>query len=160
MSKHRVLSLKPQLRREWRGQDGQSETEQPDYSASLGDSIAPSTRIRFSVHTEVCDASRRHPAKENCPRRFAERNRRRCHPIDARQQYKARLWSRMSCGPKARCWYVYRTRVVRAIAEHGAAGLNLKVSIDFSAATGLLQFDRYARTHSSSDEQEPHPPST
>jgi hypothetical protein len=29
MSKHRVLSLKPQLRLEWRGQDGQSETEQP-----------------------------------------------------------------------------------------------------------------------------------
>jgi len=27
MSKHRVLSLKPQLRLEWRGQDGQSETE-------------------------------------------------------------------------------------------------------------------------------------
>ena len=29
MSKHRVLSFKPQLRLEWRGQDGQSETEQP-----------------------------------------------------------------------------------------------------------------------------------
>jgi hypothetical protein len=27
MSKHRVLSLKLQLRLEWRGQDGQSETE-------------------------------------------------------------------------------------------------------------------------------------
>jgi hypothetical protein len=27
MSKHRVLSLKPQLRLEWRGQDGQNETE-------------------------------------------------------------------------------------------------------------------------------------
>src|SRR6266446_3795743 len=39
MSKHRVLSFKPQLRLEWRGQDGQSETEQPDHSASLGDSI-------------------------------------------------------------------------------------------------------------------------
>src|SRR3979490_2882219 len=51
MSKHRVLSLKPQLRLEWRGQDGQSETEQPDHSASLGDSIRSSTRIRFSVHT-------------------------------------------------------------------------------------------------------------
>jgi hypothetical protein len=50
MSKHRVLSLKPQLRLEWRGQDGQSETEQPDHSASLGDSIRSSTRIRFSVH--------------------------------------------------------------------------------------------------------------
>jgi hypothetical protein len=51
MSKHRVLSFKPQLRLEWRGQDGQSETEQPDHSASLGDSITSSTRIRFLVHT-------------------------------------------------------------------------------------------------------------
>jgi hypothetical protein len=51
MSKHRVLSLKPQLRLEWRGQDGQNETEQTDHSASLGDSITASTRIRFSVHT-------------------------------------------------------------------------------------------------------------
>jgi hypothetical protein len=50
MSKHRVLSFKPYLRLEWRGQDGQNETEQPDHSTSLGDSIA-STRIRFSVHT-------------------------------------------------------------------------------------------------------------
>jgi hypothetical protein len=50
MSKHRVLSFKPYLRLEWRGQDGQDETEQPDHSASLGDSIASSTRIRFSVH--------------------------------------------------------------------------------------------------------------
>ena len=51
MSKHRVLSLKPQLRLEWRGQDGQNETEQPDHSASLGDSITASTQIRFSVRT-------------------------------------------------------------------------------------------------------------
>src|ERR1039457_2819736 len=51
MSKHRVLSFKPQLRLEWRGHDGQNETEQPDHSASLGDSITASTRIRFSVHT-------------------------------------------------------------------------------------------------------------
>src|ERR1700738_2041375 len=51
MSKHRVLSLKPQLRLERRGQDGQNETEQPDHSASLGDSIASSTRTGFSVHT-------------------------------------------------------------------------------------------------------------
>src|SRR3979490_2818838 len=51
MSKHRILSLKPQLRPEWRGQDGQSETEQPDHSTSLGDSITSSTQIRFSVHT-------------------------------------------------------------------------------------------------------------
>src|ERR1700675_4004391 len=51
MSKHRVLSFKPQLRLEWRGQDGQNETEQPDHSASLGDSITSSTQIRFSIHT-------------------------------------------------------------------------------------------------------------
>ena len=30
MPKHRVLSSKPQLRLEWRGQDGQNETEQSD----------------------------------------------------------------------------------------------------------------------------------
>jgi hypothetical protein len=53
MSKHCVLSFKPQLRLEWREQDGQSETEQPDHSASLGDSITSSTRIRFSVHTAL-----------------------------------------------------------------------------------------------------------
>src|SRR5712664_2405697 len=53
MSKHRVLGFKPQLRLEWRGQDGQNETKQPDHSASLGDFITPSTRIRFSVHTGV-----------------------------------------------------------------------------------------------------------
>src|SRR5260370_13245540 len=51
MSKHRVLSLKPQLRLEWRGHDGQNETKQPDHSPSLRDSITSSTRIRFSVHT-------------------------------------------------------------------------------------------------------------
>jgi hypothetical protein len=46
MSKHRVLSLKPQLRLEWRGQDGQSETEQPDHSASL-DVMSVSRARRF-----------------------------------------------------------------------------------------------------------------
>jgi hypothetical protein len=51
MSQHCVLSSKPQLRLEWRGQDGQSEREQPDHSASLGDSITSSTRMRFSAHT-------------------------------------------------------------------------------------------------------------
>jgi len=51
MSKHRVLSLEPHLRLEWRGQDGHNETEQPKHSASLSDSITSSTRIRFSVHT-------------------------------------------------------------------------------------------------------------
>jgi hypothetical protein len=53
MSKHRVLSLKPQLRLEWQAQDGQNETKQPDHSASLGDSSASSTRIGFSVHTAL-----------------------------------------------------------------------------------------------------------
>jgi hypothetical protein len=51
MSKHCVLSLKPQLRLERRGQHVHNETEQPNHSASLGDSITSSTRIRFSVHT-------------------------------------------------------------------------------------------------------------
>src|ERR1700736_924491 len=51
LSKHHVLSFKPQLRLEWRGHDGQNETEQPDHSPSLGDSVTSSTRIRFSVHT-------------------------------------------------------------------------------------------------------------
>jgi hypothetical protein len=58
MSKHRVLSFKPQLRLEWRGQDGQNETEQPDHSASLGDSITSSTQIRFSVHTPMLSTYR------------------------------------------------------------------------------------------------------
>jgi hypothetical protein len=53
MSKHRVLSFKPCLRLEWRGQDGHNETEEPNHSASLGDSITSSTRIRFSVHTAI-----------------------------------------------------------------------------------------------------------
>jgi hypothetical protein len=51
MTKHRVLGFKPQLRLEWRSQDGQNETEQPDHSANLGVSITASTRMRFSVHT-------------------------------------------------------------------------------------------------------------
>src|SRR6202166_2676070 len=45
MSKYRVLGFQPQLRLEWRGQGGQSETEEPDHSASLGDPITFSTRI-------------------------------------------------------------------------------------------------------------------
>jgi hypothetical protein len=66
MSKHRVLSFKPQLRLEWRGQDGQNETEQPDHSASLGDSITSSTRIRFSVQTLPI----LRPRARQCPPRF------------------------------------------------------------------------------------------
>ena len=63
MSKHRVLSLKPQLRLGWRGQDGQNVTEQPNHSASLGDSITSSTRIRFSVRTACCMAADSPPIK-------------------------------------------------------------------------------------------------
>lgn len=53
MSKHRVLSFKPQLRLEGRGQDGQNEAEQPGPPANLGDSVTSSTRIGFSVHTRA-----------------------------------------------------------------------------------------------------------
>ena len=53
MSKHRVLSLKPLLRLEWRGQDDQNETVQPGHSNRMGDSITLSTQTRFSVHTRV-----------------------------------------------------------------------------------------------------------
>jgi hypothetical protein len=57
MSKHRLLGFKPQLRLEWRGQDGQKETKQADHSASLGDSITSSTRIKFSyAHLAHCRA--------------------------------------------------------------------------------------------------------
>ena len=58
MSKHRVLGFKPQLRLEWRGQDGQHEPEQPDHPASLSDSITSSTRIGFSVHTVEAEFGR------------------------------------------------------------------------------------------------------
>jgi hypothetical protein len=51
MSKHRVLSLKPQLRLERQRQDGQNEMKQSGHSASLCDSITPSTQTRFSVQT-------------------------------------------------------------------------------------------------------------
>jgi hypothetical protein len=52
MSEHRVLDFKPQLRLEWRGQDGQSEAEQPDYPANLGNSItaSPSDEV-FGAHS-------------------------------------------------------------------------------------------------------------
>jgi hypothetical protein len=51
MSKNRALGFKPDLRLEWRGK--QNETEQPNHSASLGDSITASTRMRFLVHTRT-----------------------------------------------------------------------------------------------------------
>jgi len=46
MSKRRVLSFKPQPRLERRGQNGQHETEQPDYPASL-DVMSVSRARRF-----------------------------------------------------------------------------------------------------------------
>ena len=51
MSERGILSLKPDPRLEGRGQDRHDETQEPDHSASLGDSITSATRIRFSVHT-------------------------------------------------------------------------------------------------------------
>jgi hypothetical protein len=60
MAKHRVLRFKPQLRHEWRCEDGQSETEQPNHAGRLGDSITASTRMRLSIHTGG-DGGRRGP---------------------------------------------------------------------------------------------------
>src|SRR5258708_28242244 len=56
MSERGIFGLKPDLRLEWRGQGGQYETQKPDHSASLGDSVTPSTRIGFSAHTG-CETS-------------------------------------------------------------------------------------------------------
>src|SRR4030088_2809580 len=79
MSKHRVLSLKPQLRLEWRGQDGHNETEQPNHSASLGDSITSSTRMRFSVHTPLPDLPfEDHPSIRDISEALTEL----CHHLD------------------------------------------------------------------------------
>src|SRR4030081_667839 len=52
-SEHRILGLKPALRLERRSQDGQNKPDQRDHCANLAGSVAPSTRIRFSVHTAV-----------------------------------------------------------------------------------------------------------
>ena len=50
MPKHRVLSLKPQLRLEWRGQDGHNETEQPNHSASLDSTTSFNSDEIFGTH--------------------------------------------------------------------------------------------------------------
>ncbi|HYS91158.1 MAG TPA: hypothetical protein VEN78_40125 [Bradyrhizobium sp.] len=39
MSKYRILSLKPALRLEWRGQHGQNKADQRYHSANLADSV-------------------------------------------------------------------------------------------------------------------------
>src|SRR5450759_1681550 len=54
MSERRVLGFKPALRPEWRGQDGQDETEQGAHNPlTLGDSLSRSMRMKFSVHTTI-----------------------------------------------------------------------------------------------------------
>src|SRR6478609_728950 len=53
MSEHGIFSLKPDLRLEWRGQSGHHETQKPDHSASLGDSVMSSTQTGFSAHTGI-----------------------------------------------------------------------------------------------------------
>src|ERR1700682_896378 len=79
MSKHHVPGFKPQLRLEWRGQDGQNETKQPDHYASLGDFFTSSTRIRFSVHTTVGSNQIKLSAKAVLP---SSRFRRRTHSLN------------------------------------------------------------------------------
>jgi hypothetical protein len=39
MSKYRVLSFRPQLRPEWRGQHGQNKPNQRNHRANLADSV-------------------------------------------------------------------------------------------------------------------------
>jgi hypothetical protein len=52
-AERRILSFKPALRLEWYGQESKKYTHQPEHGVSIGDSITPSTQIRFSVHTTV-----------------------------------------------------------------------------------------------------------
>jgi hypothetical protein len=69
MSERCVLGFKPQLRLERRSQDGQNETEQPDHFTSIGDSVALSTRMGFSVHTT---RKRAHIVHEHIPQAYAD----------------------------------------------------------------------------------------
>src|SRR5450759_2987698 len=62
LSERRILCLKSDIRLEWRGQDGQDETEQgTHYPLTLGDSLSRSIRMRFSVHTATGELSRFDP---------------------------------------------------------------------------------------------------
>src|SRR6478736_8803947 len=67
MSERGILSLQPDLRLEWRGQDRQDKTQEPDHSASLGDSITSATRMEFSVHTTSGCRSKRSES-DDCAR--------------------------------------------------------------------------------------------
>src|SRR5258705_1282639 len=49
MSERGILSLKPDLRLEWRGQDRHDEPQEPDHSVSLGDSITSATLLSLLV---------------------------------------------------------------------------------------------------------------
>src|ERR1700738_5324246 len=53
VSERGILSLKPDLRLEQRGQHGQDKPDEPDHRGNLADSITSSTRIWFSVHTAI-----------------------------------------------------------------------------------------------------------
>jgi hypothetical protein len=57
MPKHRVLSLKPQLRLEWRGQDGHNETEQPNHSASRNSWHTLQCRCKSNGGDEIDEAA-------------------------------------------------------------------------------------------------------
>src|SRR5258708_26833982 len=50
MSERGILSLKPDLRLGWRGQDGHDEMPQPDRPALLAISGSPSTGLTSSLH--------------------------------------------------------------------------------------------------------------
>jgi len=83
-------------------------------------------------------------------------------PIDARQQYQRARGSRMWCGPRAtpRVGMFTERDIVPPFAEHGAAGVNLKISqlISVQQLVSCVSTDTL-RTCSPSHEQEPHPPS-
>jgi CBS domain-containing protein len=69
--------------------------------------------------------------QEPCPRCDGsnERDRRHCRPIDARQSYKRACGQRcVRTEGNTAVGMLTERDVVRAIAEHGAAGVNLKVS--------------------------------
>src|SRR5271169_4303994 len=50
-AEHQILCFKPTPRLKLSAQERKECTQQPDHCVSLSDSVFPSTRIRFSVHT-------------------------------------------------------------------------------------------------------------
>jgi len=51
LAESRILGFKSALRLERRRQYGQHEPDQRDHATRIADSLTPSTRMRFSVHT-------------------------------------------------------------------------------------------------------------